>query len=169
MKPVLEDIENSKSSNSLNRPSSLSYSYDTLEYINNLNLLSYVKPKIYVEDLAPINPRHLIGYTLGSAAACEMPSLEYRVKTPLENFRVVGEYLEPSKSDLQYRNRFWNVARDTLVINAIAEFGDSSGAFIAGATANLKAETYLREMVETELAINEQEKLNQAIFQQLAE
>jgi len=79
---------------------------------------------------------------------------------------VAKEYLETSQSDIQWRDRFWQVTEDTTPINFASELGKEYGSFAAGALSNKIADKYMEEMVETSLSLNDQEKLNAAIFEQ---
>lgn len=72
---------------------------------------------IFVEALAPINPRRWPAFTAGSAMTSDMPDFRDKLQTPLENLRVAKEYLETAQSDLQWRARLWQVAEDTTTIN----------------------------------------------------
>ena len=80
--------------------------------------------------------------------------------------QVTKEYLESSKSDIQYRARFWQVLEDTVNVNMTAELGGDVAAFGAGAKANKIADYYMQQMLETEISLNSSEKLNEAIFRQ---
>lgn len=74
------------------------------------------------------------------------------------------DYLDYSKSDVQYRDRFWEICEDTATINLLAET-DNTGAFAAGGYSNICAIKYMNNMVETELTMNSREGLNMKIFQ----
>ena len=77
---------------------------------------------------------------------------------------MAKEYLETAQSDLQWRDRFWKLAEDTVKINGACELGADVGSFGAGAAANKIADSYMDEMVETEITKNLQEELNLEIF-----
>lgn len=64
--------------------------------------------------------------------------------------------------------RFWQLTEDTATINAASELAPDSGAFGAGGFANKKAGQYLDEIVETNLTITTQEKLNLELYKQVA-
>lgn len=123
---------------------------------------------IFAEALVPVNPHRWPAFTAGSAMASDMPDLKDKLQTPFDNLRVAKEYLETSQSDVQWRDRFWKIAKDTEKINIGSELGNDVGAFIAGATSNKIADSYMNEMVETEVTKNPQEKLNLEIFKQTA-
>jgi hypothetical protein len=59
--------------------------------------------------------------------ASEMPKFGDKIQTPLSNLIVAKEYLETSKSDVQWRDRFWQVVQDTFSINASCEIGEDVG------------------------------------------
>ena len=63
-------------------------------------------PSIFAEALAPINPHRWAAFTAGSSMANNMPDLQDKVQTPWYNVGVVKDYLETSKSALQWRYRF---------------------------------------------------------------
>ncbi|MDX5585574.1 MAG: hypothetical protein QNK20_11805 [Aureibaculum sp.] len=123
---------------------------------------------IFVEALAPINPRRWPAFMAGSAMGSDMPDLQEKLQTPFNNLIVAKEYLETSQSDTQWRDRLWQFTEDTMTINAASELGGYAGSFAAGATANKIADGYMEEMVITEVTKNEQEKLNLEIFKQTA-
>lgn len=93
-----------------------------------------------------------------------MPDLTDKLETPFDNLRVAKEYLETSQSDVQWRDRFWKIAQDTVSINIASELGVDGGSFIAGAASNKIADGYMAEMIETQVTKNPQEKLNLEIF-----
>jgi hypothetical protein len=86
-----------------------------------------------------------------------MNDLSGKLGTPFANIQVAQEYLATAQSDIQHRARLWQVAEDTTTINAMCEFA-------AGAMSNKIADGYMNEMVETELTLNLNEKLNLEIF-----
>ena len=123
---------------------------------------------IFAEALVPINPRRWPAFTAGSSMSSDMPDIEDKLQTPLDNLRVAKEYLETAQSDTQWRGRFWKLTRDTTRINLASELGGDVGSFGAGAASNKIAEGYMEEMVVTEVTKNQQEKLNLEIFKQSA-
>jgi hypothetical protein len=125
-------------------------------------------PSIFAEALAPVNPHRWPAFTAGSSMANNMPDLQDRVQTPWYNVGVAKEYLETSKSDLQWRYRFWKVSQDTLTINLASEIGGDVGAFAAGTISNKMADGYMEEMIMSEVNMGAQEKLNMEIFKQTA-
>lgn len=153
MKSTLQDIESS------NLVAQKQDSYGMLQ--------TYF-PTMFAEALVPINPIHWPSYVAGSALSNEMPEFGDKIKTPLDNLVVVGEYLETPQSDIQWRDRLWKVVEDTITINLSCELGQGAGSFGAGVLSNKMAENYMNEMVETSLTLNTREKLNQKIFQQVA-
>jgi hypothetical protein len=100
--------------------------------------------------------------------ASDMPDIGDKIKTPLDNLLVAKEYLETAQSDVQWRDRFWQVAQDTMTINVASEIGGDVGSFGAGAASNKIADGYMEEMVDTAVTMNQQEKLNLEIFKQTA-
>ena len=124
---------------------------------------------IYSADaLVPLNPSRWTAFTAGSAAASDMPDLTGKLGTPFANIQVAQEYLATAKSDVQYRDRVWQLAEDTVTINSLCELGGNSGSFVAGALSNKLADEYLNEMVETECTKNLNEELNMEIFRATA-
>ena len=123
---------------------------------------------IFAEALVPINPRRWPAFAAGSAMASDMPDIPDKLQNSLDNVRVMKEYLETAQSDLQWRDRFWKVAQDTMIINLASETGGDLGSFGAGAVSNKIADGYMNEMVVTEVSKNQQEKLNLEIFKQTA-
>ena len=81
---------------------------------------------------------------------------------------VAAEYLETSKSDVQWRARFWTVAEDTVAINMACELVGDAGSFATGISSNKIAEKYMDVMIENEFTSDNQEKLNFEIFKQVA-
>jgi hypothetical protein len=125
-------------------------------------------PSIFAEALAPVNAHRWAAFTAGSSMANNMPDLQDKVQTPWYNLGVAKEYLETSKSDLQWRYRFWKVIKDTATINIASEIGGDVGAFAAGAISNKIADGYMEEMVMSEVNMGPQEKLNMEMFKQTA-
>ena len=76
---------------------------------------------MFAEALVPINPGRWPAFTAGSAMASDMPDLTDKLQTPFENLRITKEYLETSQSDVQWRDRLWQVAQDTALINIASE------------------------------------------------
>ena len=98
----------------------------------------------------------------------DMPDITDKFKIPLANLLVAKEYLETAQSDLQWRDRAWEVAEDTIwKINSASEMGGDVGSFVAGAVSNKIADGYMNKMVGTEVSKNQQEKLNLEIFKQI--
>ena len=91
-----------------------------------------------------------------------------KILNPLDNLRVAAEYLETSKSDVQWRARFWTVCEDTATVNAACELGGDAGSFMAGVSSNKIAEKYMDEMIDDQMSISTQEELNFEIFKQVA-
>ncbi len=120
------------------------------------------------EALIPLNPRRWPAFDAGSAVASESPEIIDKVLNPLDNLRVAVEYLETSKSDVQWRARFWTVCEDTLTINTACEVGGDAGSFMAGVSSNKIAEKYMDEMIDNQISTNKQEELNFEIFKQVA-
>ena len=125
-------------------------------------------PNMFAEALVPINPIRWPSFTAGSTLSSDMSELGDKIKTPLENLVVAKEYLETSQSDIQWRDRFWQVTEDTTKINLSCELGKEPGSFGAGVLSNKIADGYMNEMVQTSLTLNKQEKLNDRIFKQVA-
>jgi hypothetical protein len=92
MRPMLEDIETSNF-----KPETIHQEY---------NFLQKYFPNMFVKGLVPFNPRRWPAFIAGSSLSSDMPELGTKIRTPLENIRVVKEYLETSQSDVQYRDRF---------------------------------------------------------------
>jgi len=95
--------------------------------------------------------------------------MEGKLGTPFANIQVAQEYLATAQSNVQFRSRLWQVAEDTVTINAMCEFGGNVGSFSAGAMSNKIAHNYMDEMVETELTKNLNQELNRRIFRTTAE
>ena len=120
---------------------------------------------IFVEALIPVNVGRLPPYLAGSIMRSDIPEFVDKVKTPFSNIEAMKDYLNYTKSDVQYSNRFWDVCKDTATVNLLAETGGDAGAFASGSYANICANKYMNKMVETELNINSRENLNMKIFQ----
>lgn len=119
--------------------------------------------------IVPINPDKWPAFVAGSAMASNMPELGDKIKTPLNNLVVAKEFLETSKSDIQWRDRLWKLIEDTTTINFSAEIGRDLGAFGAGGASEKIADGYMDEMINTTLTMTKTEKLNDRIFKQFAE
>ena len=119
---------------------------------------------IFADALVPINPFKWPAFMAGSAASSDMPDLSGKLGTPFANLQVAQEYLETALSDVQNRDRFWQLSEDTVTINAMCELGGTLGSFSAGTLSNKMADRYMNEMVETELSKNLNEELNLEIF-----
>lgn len=135
---------------------------------NQLPFLAEYFPNFFAEGLIPVNPRHWPAFVAGSAMASDMPEFGDKLKTPLENLRVAKEFLESSKSEIQWRDRFWKVAEDCIGINAACELGEDAGSFGAGCAANKIADKYMNEMVNTELTLDPYEQLNMKCYKRQA-
>ncbi len=118
--------------------------------------------------LVPINPHRWPAFTAGSSMANNMADPKDKLDTPLANLLTAREYLETSKSDAQWRSRFWEVCRDVALVNVASEIGGDGGAFVAGAVSNKIADGYMNKMVIGELNKTPQEELNLEIFKQTA-
>lgn len=138
------------------------------QQISNREFLESNFLKQFSEALIPINPKHWPACTAGSAFNSEMPDLEDKILSPLNNLESALEYLTTSQSDSQYRERFWEVTQDTAIINNMCELGSELGAFAAGSLANDLADKYTFKAVMTSASLNDQEILNNRIFQQVA-
>ena len=123
---------------------------------------------IFAEALAPLNPHRWPAFAAGSSMASNMGDPKDKLDTPLANLLTTKEYLETSKSDAQWRSRFWEVSRDLALVNAASEVGGDAGAFIAGAATNKFADNYMTKMVMAEVTKTPQEELNLEIFKQTA-
>jgi len=117
--------------------------------------LAHYFPNIFAKALVPLNPHRWPAFAAGSAMASEMPEFGDKIQTPLNNLVVAKEYLETSKSDEQWRDRFWQVIQDTVSINGACEMGENLGSFGAGAAANKIADDYMDEMVETSFTLRQ--------------
>lgn len=120
------------------------------------------------EALIPLNPSRWPAFDAGSAVASESQDMVDKILNPLDNLRVAAEYLETSKSDVQWRARFWTVCEDTATVNAACELGGDVGSFTAGVSSNKIAEKYMDEMIDDQMSISTQEELNFEIFKQVA-
>lgn len=89
-------------------------------------------PNLFAKALVPLNPRRWPAFAAGSAMASDIPEFGDKIQTPLNNLIVAKEYLETSKSDVQWRDRIWEVAQDTFSINGACEIGDDLDLFGAG-------------------------------------
>lgn len=136
-----------------------------LDLDRNVPLLAQWFPNLFAEGLVPINPARWPGYLIGSAMASDMPDFPDKLRNPFDNLVTVKEYLESSKSDVQWRDRFWDVTEKTFAINAACELGETPGSMAAGAAANKIADNYMNEMVETESSLRLTEKLNMRQYQ----
>ena len=125
-------------------------------------------PNIFAEALVPLNPQRWPAYLAGSAMASDMPEFGDKVATPFTNLLTAKEYLETSQSDIQWRDRFWQVVKDTTTINISCEMGEDVASFWAGAAANKVADKYMEEMVETSFTLKPSEKLNKRIYEEFA-
>jgi len=153
MKSTLEDVKTSKS---------------TSQTQDSTSFLQRYYPNMFADALVPVNPVHWPSFVAGSASSSQMPEFGEKIKTPFENLIVAKEYLETSQSDIQWRDRCWQVAEDTMTINLSCELGKDAGAFTSGIIANKIADRYMDEMIETSATLNSQEKLNDKIFKQVA-
>ena len=72
---------------------------------------------IFAEALVPINPRRWPAFTARSYISSDMPGINDKLQTLLNNLRVAKKYLEIAQNDTQWRNRFWKVVEDTTTIN----------------------------------------------------
>lgn len=134
--------------------------------------------KILFADAAivPVNPRYLIVHGFGlripnvrgtnDVFKTKTDVISEALNTPVANFKTTCEFLYRSKSEVEYRSRFWRVARDTTVVNALCI--NDAGAFLSGVYASDVAEKYMKEMIDRELFPNEIEKLNMQIYKQVA-
>jgi hypothetical protein len=104
---------------------------------------------MFAEALVPINPVRLPYFTAGSVLSSDMSELGDKIQTPLENLVVAKESLETSQSDVQWRDRFWQVVEDTTTMNFACELGEEPGSFGAGVLSNQIADRYMNQMVET--------------------
>ena len=126
---------------------------DPMEMSEDTPFLEHYFPNIFAKALVPLNPCRWPAFAAGSAMASEMPKFGDKIQTPLNNLVVAKEYLETSKSDVQWRDRFWQVTQDTTIINFACELGKEAGSFGAGVRSNKIADNYMTEMVETSLTL----------------
>lgn len=119
---------------------------------------------VFVEALVPLNPYRWPAFIAGSSSTSDLPDLTGKLGTLFANLQVAQEYLATAKSDLQYRDRLWQISEDTVAINSMCEIGQEPGSFLAGAAANKIADKYMDKMVETELTQSLTEELNMEIF-----
>lgn len=115
---------------------------------------------IFAEVLVPINLRRWKAFTTGSSMSSDMPDIKDKLQTPLDNLRVVKEYLETAQNYTQWRDRFWKVTQDTTTINIVSEIGGDVESFGTGVASNKIADGYMDEMIVTEVTKNQQEKLH---------
>ena len=141
---------------------------DSIEIGEETPFLAQYFPNLFAKALIPINPAKWPAFAAGSVMASDMPEFGDKVTTPFNNLLVTKEYLETSKSDMQWRARAWQVLQDTVNINVASEVSDPVGAFAAGATSNKITDHYMDEMVNTTLTLKKSEKLNERIFKQFA-
>lgn len=147
----------------------ISLPIDPMEVVEDTPFLAHYFPNIFAEALVPLNPRRWPAFVAGSTMASEMSDFGDKIQTPFNNLLVAKEYLETSQSDVQWRDRIWQVTQDTFSINGACEIGEDLGSFGAGAAANKIADGYMDEMVETSFTLRKSEKLNQRIYEQFAE
>lgn len=120
---------------------------DSMEVPEYIGFLTTYFPNFFAEALAPIHPSRWPAYVAGSAMASEMPELGEKIQTPFYNFLLAKDYLKTAQSDIQWRDRFWQLTQDTVSINLSSEIGQDMGSFGAGAAANKIADRYMNEMV----------------------
>lgn len=136
--------------------------------VSNMGFLQNHFPQIFAEALVPINPSRWPAYIVGSAGNSQMPELEDKIFTPLNNVESALEYVATSQSDIQFRDRVWEVLEDTVTINGMCELGSDLGSYAAGRLANDMAEKYTDKAITTLVTANDQERLNIRMFQQVA-
>jgi hypothetical protein len=139
---------------------------NSLELQNNGNKGS--SSSLFVQGLVPLNPYKWPSFIMGSSTITDMPDLQGKLGTPFLNLQVAQEYLATAQSDVQYRGRLWQVAENTVTINAMCEIGGDPSTFASGAVANKIADQYMNEMIDTEVTKNLNEKLNMEIFRATA-
>lgn len=122
----------------------------------------------FAEALIPGNPNYWPAHMLGSSIYDESPDLKDRMSRPIENLKGIEFYLETSQSDVQYRDRLWKVKRDTAIVNALCEYGGHPGAVVSGRLANMYADQYVDEQMETRISLTKEEEINLAIFKDVA-
>ena len=142
---------------------------EALEMVDDTPFLARYFPNFFAEGLAPINPCRWPAFCAGSAMASEMPEAIDKIRTPFENLVVAQEYLATAKSDVQWRDRFWELTEDTFKVNAACEIGENVGSFAAGGAANKIADGYMDKMVTTSATLNPSESLNERIYSAFAE
>lgn len=123
---------------------------------------------IFEGGLVPINPNYWSSHLAGSAYYDESPQLKDKVSRPLENIKNVKIYLKTSQSDVEYQDRAWTAAKDTIVVNLMAKLGGRPGPFFNGHYTNLCDDKYVNEEIQTVMTLNDQEKVNLRIFQSVA-
>ena len=111
---------------------------DTMEMAEDTPFLAHYFPNIFAEALVPINPRRWPAFAAGSAMASEMPEFGDKIQTPFNNLIVTKEYLETLQSDVQYRDRIWQVIQDTFS----CEMGEDLGLFGASALSSYFLEPF---------------------------
>ena len=126
--------------------------------------------------IVPVNSRFWLAHGLGSRISnvkgtndvfkTNTDVISEALNTPVANFKTSYEYLYRSKSEVEYRSRFWRLVRDTSVINTLSI--NDAGTFLGGVYASNVAEKYMKEMIDRELFPNEMEKLNMQIYKQVA-
>jgi hypothetical protein len=77
--------------------------------------------------------------------ASDMPEFGDKIQTPFNNLMVAKEFLETSKSDIQWRDRLWTLIHDSATINFSAELGQEFCAFGAGCASGKMADGYVQE------------------------
>jgi len=123
---------------------------------------------LFVEALIPINPHRWPAFTAGSIMASDMRDFNNKLQNPVDNLIAARDYLETSHSDVQWRDRCWQIMEDTVKMNLASELGSDVGSFAAGAASNAVANGYMEEMLMTELTKNAQERLNLQIYKHMA-
>ena len=141
---------------------------DPMEVAEDVPFLAQYFPNMFAQALVPFNPHRWPAFIAGSAMANDMPEFGDKIQTLFNNLIVAKEYLETSLCDVQYRDRIWQVTKDTFSINGSCEIGKNLGSFGAGAAANKMADRYMNEMAETSFTLTKSEKLNQRIYEQFA-
>lgn len=77
-----------------------------------------------------------------------------RISTLLNNLKTTVEYLVTSQSDIQYRDRLWTVAQDTVNLNSLCEFAGEGKLFVAGVLSNKIAKKYIYEAIDNKWTQN---------------
>jgi hypothetical protein len=109
-----------------------------------------------VDGLAPLNPRRLPPYLLGSILTSDLdvrtPKISWLdlLKQPLYNLEAAADYLDNSRTTEEWGERWGEVISDTFFINALAETSDI-GAYSAGYYANLVNQKYYQETLDGRL------------------